>query len=201
MSYVYMIMYSASSVAEESCTGPSLSLLRLAGRASSRVARTGVEAVRSAPATAHENGSTRSEATGRRRAERQPRRTRHARQRPASDLRARSGTAGHEKCCNSDRLGPAGPSACQVETLVVGRRSSPIAGKARGERESAAAGPWPSPVRSVMVGDAKRRPPCTFRCETTMNHKRWAPRVNSNAIRNGVPIDGRDAVDYSRRVD
>ena len=45
-------------------------------------------------------------------------RTRVACQRPASDLRVRSGTAGHEKRRNSARLGPAGPSTCQVETLV-----------------------------------------------------------------------------------
>ena len=80
-----------------------------------------VDAFGSVPARAHPGGRTSVAATGRRRPARQPVPTAHARQRPASDLRVRSGTAGHEKRRNSMRLGPAGPSTCQVETLVVGR--------------------------------------------------------------------------------
>ena len=68
--------------------------------------------------TAREKGRSSVEPTGRRRPAHRPRSTAHARQRPASDLRVRSGTAGHEKRRNSIRLGPAGPSTCQVETLV-----------------------------------------------------------------------------------
>ena len=51
------------------------------------------------------------------------------------------GHGGARKAWHIDRLGPAGPRPCQVETLVVGRRPSRVALQARGGRESAAAGP------------------------------------------------------------
>ena len=41
-------------------------------------------------------------------------------------------------------------------------RPSQVAEEARGERESAAAGPLKGAVRSFLEGDAERRPPCTL---------------------------------------
>ena len=80
-----------------------------------------------------------------------------ASQRPASDLRGRSGTAGHEKRRNGRRLGPAGPRPCQVETIVGRRRSAHRVGQL-----AAAAKPTPAGEVGEMsrprheVGDGRQ---------------------------------------------